>query len=332
MTNQHNDNPDILILQPRLRDEDEAVRRIALITLAELEDPDGLPWLIQLLGDDPSGEVRAEAARLLEAWEDPDVVEALCQALTDTDVAVREAAAQSLSLLQSEEAGRIVLPWTRHARADVRLSAFRALRELRLAEAAGVALEGVDDDDSGVRREAVGVLGWLKQLDALSELTRLASRDADQEVRRAACGALGMSQDASVLPSLCHALRDAAWQVREEAATTLGKVGLAEAGPALTDALHDDYWQVRLRAARSLGRLRYREAADGLVELMRHPIGNLRKEAALALGELGEPRVIDALKEAQADGDPDVRKAANIALMQLQERVQEMVQEKGAPT
>ena len=46
------------------------VRRIALIDLADLEEPDGLLWLVNRLAEDPTEEVRAEAARLLEAWED----------------------------------------------------------------------------------------------------------------------------------------------------------------------------------------------------------------------------------------------------------------------
>ncbi|MDO7899183.1 HEAT repeat domain-containing protein [Pseudomonas citrulli] len=312
------DNDDILALQPRLEDEDPGVRRIALIELADLEEPEGLRWLVDRLAHDDSAEVRAEAARLLEAWEDAPVVAALCQALTDPSPTVQDAAAQSLSLLKSEAAGRVILPWAGHGEARVRVAAFRALRELRLADAAPVALIALADHDASVRREAVGVLGWLKHLDALPALARLASDDPDTDVRRAATGALGLASDAQVLPALRQALRDPAWAVREEAATTLGKVGQVDAGPALVEALADDYWQVRLRATRSLGRLRYAPALPGLIESLGHRISNLRKEAALALGELNEPEAIPALQAARDDGDPEVRKAVRIALAQLQ--------------
>ena len=70
LTDLATDNPDILDLQPRLEDEDAGVRRIALIELADLEDPDALPWLVHTLANDLSADVRAEAARLLEAWEE----------------------------------------------------------------------------------------------------------------------------------------------------------------------------------------------------------------------------------------------------------------------
>lgn len=281
--------PEILELSPRLEDADPGVRRLALIELADLELPEALPLLVAALRGDPDPGVRGEAARLLEAWEEDAVVDALCAALADPLPAVAEAAAQSLGELKEPAAGRRLLPWLEHADAFVRASVLRALRELRLEESAAPALAALGDPQAAVRREAVAVLGWLRHQPALAELARLASADADPEVRRAATGALGLSREAAVLPALCAALADAQWQVREEAATTLGKLGREEAGEPLLKALADDYWQVRLRAARSLGRLRHRPAREALEALLGHPIGNLRKEAALALGELADP-------------------------------------------
>lgn len=312
------DNPDVLELQPRLEDSDAGVRRIALIALADLEDPDGLPWLIAALGHDPSASVRAEAARLLEAWEEPEVVHALCQALTDPDNDVREGAAQSLSLLKTEASGRLLLPWARHADPFVRASALRALRELRLPDSAKVARQALSDPAADIRREAVGILGWLKHVEALPDLTLRLAEDEDGEVRRIAAGAVGFASTASVIHALTQALSDAQWRVREEAATTLGKVGDDSAGSALLSALRDDYWQVRLRAVRSLGRLKYRPARKAVESLLAHGISNLRKESALALGEFGDAGALPALRLAEHDGDPEVRKAVRIALSQLQ--------------
>ena len=117
------DNPDILDLQPRLQHADPGVRRIALIELADLEEPEALPWLARALTIDPAAAVRAEAARLLEAWEEPEVVQALCQALADSDETVREAAAQSLSELKTAEAGRLLLPRGFHRQLRRRIGA-----------------------------------------------------------------------------------------------------------------------------------------------------------------------------------------------------------------
>src|SRR5688572_6864723 len=94
------DNPDIIALQPRLQNDDSGVRRIALIDLADLEEPDALPLLTESLLNDLDADVRGEAARLLAAWEEPEVIEALCQALIDPSENVREFAAQSLTQLK----------------------------------------------------------------------------------------------------------------------------------------------------------------------------------------------------------------------------------------
>ncbi len=105
------DNDDILALQPRLTDDDPGVRRIALIELADLEEPDGLQWLINRLAEDPIADVRAEAARLLEAWEDAPVVEALCQAPTDPSRRCRRRCAKPQPA-QERSGGAGSLPWT----------------------------------------------------------------------------------------------------------------------------------------------------------------------------------------------------------------------------
>ena len=313
------DNPDILELQPRLEDDDAGVRRIAIIALADLEDPDSLPWLIGALSTDPASSVRAEAARLLEAWEESEVVLALCHALTDQEAAVGLAAAQSLSQLKTEAAGKLLLPWAQHTDPFARASALRALRELRLPESANLAREALSDPSAEIRREAVGILGWLKSTEALSDLTQRLAQDSDLEVRRMSAGAVGFASTSAVIHALTQALNDdLQWRVREEAATTLGKIGDDIAGAALVKALTDDYWQVRLRAVRSLGRIKYSLARLDVERLLVHEISNLRKESALALGEFGDSQALPALLLAENDGDPEVRKAVRIALLQLQ--------------
>lgn len=318
-------------LRQRLTSPDAGVRRVALLDFADVEDEALLPALVTVLRGDPDPALRAEAARALAGWGDGEVVEALADALGD-EATVREAAAQSLAELKDAEAGARLVPRVGHADGFVSAAALRALKELRVPAAAAPATAALAHVDPAVRREAVGVLGWLKHAAALPALARLAIGDEDAEVRRAAAGALGLAaagEAPSVLPALCAALRDPAWQVREEAATTLGKLGQIAIGHggdadgsdtpavALRQAMTDAYWQVRMRAARSLGRLRDRAALPVLIEALAHRAGNLRKEAAIALGEIGDPRALPALEAADADPDPEVRKAARLARQRL---------------
>ena len=219
-------DPEAAELLPRLASADAAVRRIALLALADLEDEAVLGPIVAALRTDVSSDVRAQAAEVLGAWERADAVEALCEALADGAENVRDAAAQSLSNLKDPESGPLLAPWTTHRDPFVRQAALRGLRELRYAGALEPALAALAASEAVVRLEAVSVLGWLKSEQALGPLTAVAAQDPNAAVRRAAIGALGVGAAATedTIAALLGALRDAAWQVREEAATTLGKL------------------------------------------------------------------------------------------------------------
>jgi HEAT repeat protein len=306
-------------LAARFTHGDAAVRRLAVIEAAELEDEAWLPALVHALRHDTDADVRRTAAQRLGAWESAEVVDALCQTVRDTtlDSASRQAAAESLTALKSPAAGARILHHFADADTFARAALLRALRELRLPQAARTARDALSDASSDVRREAVGVLGWLRDEAALPLLSALARDDEDAEVRHAAVGALGFAPDDSVLNTLRHALNDDDWRVREEAAATLGKLRLPAARTALEEALEDDYWQVTLQAARALGRVRDVDSTHAVAALLIYPISNVRKEAALALGELGNTDALAVLQAALADGDPEVRKAARIAIAQI---------------
>jgi HEAT repeat protein len=311
------DHPELTPFLLRLQEEDAAVRRIAVLDLADLEDEEALPVLIDTLLRDRDESVRLESARVLASWETPEVVVALLDGLTDASAPVAEAAAQSLSELKDASLAPLLVERARHPSAFVRAAVLRGLRELRHPQAYAPAVKALDDADADVRREAVTVIGWLKQSDALTDLARLATGDPVVEVRRAATGALGLAADAKVLPSLYAALDDREWQVREEAAITLGKLKFPASEDALARALDDEYWQVRLQAVRALGRLKAKSVLAKLGELFAHPISNLRKEVALALGEIGDRAALAILEPALHDADPDVRKAVRIAVAQI---------------
>src|SRR6185437_6028415 len=169
-------HPSTATAAARLSDADPHVRRVAILELADLGEPDFVPQFIAALREDPSPGVHEEAARILAEWEQEDVVATLCGALSDAEQAVRQAAAQSLSELKDAQSARVLLPWMGQSDPFVRESILHGLRELRSPHAFSAAIHSLNDDVAAVRLEAIAVLGWLKDPRALAPLgTRLAS-------------------------------------------------------------------------------------------------------------------------------------------------------------
>lgn len=305
-------------LLERLHDADAGVRRIAVLDLLDSDEANISPLLITALHDPDAG-VRVEAARLLEGYETHDAVRALIAALDDPDKDVAHAAADSLAELKEREmAEPLLAALAEQVTPSKQAALLRAVRELRAADAFAPAMSALDSDSSVVRCAGVGVLGYLRNTDALPDIAKIAATDPDPEARRIAIGALGFSTDAIVVKqTLVAALRDGFWQVREEAAVTLGKLKFVDAANDLVPVMTDAYWQVRVKAARSLGKLKARSALPVLIDALNHEISNLRKEAVVALGEIGDVAAIPALENALYDSDPDVRKLARLALTQL---------------
>jgi HEAT repeat protein len=80
----------------------------------------------------------------------------------------------------------------------VQAAAFRALASPARRAGLAHALAALDHPSPQVRREATGVLGYLKNPGSLGPLTRVAMNDPDPEVRRIAVGALGFATDVEV--------------------------------------------------------------------------------------------------------------------------------------
>lgn len=313
----HYDDPEVQELSIKMDDPDPGIRRVAVLSLVDCGAPEAAELLIRALKD-PDPSVRQQAAKVVDEFDAEDIADSLLAALNDPDEVVRNGAAHALADLQDPSAAPPLLSALKESTDSfVSAAILRALKPLRVAEAQMPALERLKDDDPQVRREAVGVLGWLKAEENLPALINCAKTDADPEVRRAGTSALVYADGALVGSTLVNQLGDEHWQVRSEAALAIGKLQFSEGIPDLIELTHDKLWQVREKAADSLGKLQAVEAIDALGACTKDPMANLRKAAVCALGEIAHDdgrRFIDA---AMDDPDPDVRKIARWAQSKL---------------
>jgi HEAT repeat protein len=286
--------------------------------LAEVAHEPGADQLFLRALGDPVAEVRAEAAKVIDEFPPEAITDALIGALTATDGTLRASAARALADLKDPAAGAALLQALEIAADPFVLEAvLHALRNLQYAPALPAGLRLVRHAESGVRREAIGLLGYLRNQASMQVIGDRALSDAEPDVRRQAVAALVGGEAAVVGRYVVGALADGNWQVRAESAGVLGRLRLAESIEPLMQAAADPVWQVREKAAQALGTMGARQAIPTLGRCAADPVSNLRKTAIAALGEIGEPAAAAYLEPALEDSDPDVRKIARWALSQL---------------
>lgn len=311
------ENPQLQSIAENLASADAGIRRVAVLDLVDCGEPEAAGLLIIALRD-PDPLVRQEAAKVVDEFNAADIADALIAALGDSDEVVRNAAAHALADLKDPAAATPLLQALDNSHDTFVIAGIlRALKPLRSLSAQAPALRLLQSGEAQVRREAVGVIGWLKQPENLPALMERAHHDNDPDVRRAATGALVYATAEQVGPMLIQILKDPHWQVRQEAAISIGKLNYLAAETALVDATRDATWQVREKAVDALGKLRSIIAIPALGVCARDPMSNLRKAAIGALGSIGhsDGRVI--VEIAMDDPDPDVRKLARWALSKL---------------
>jgi HEAT repeat protein len=148
--------------------------------------------------------------------------------------------------------------------------------------------------------------------------------DADWNVRRAACEALGEIGDASAVPALIQALGDWAESVRRAACEALGEIGDASAVPALLQALGDKNEDVRRAACEALIQIGA-PAVPALTQAISEWDADMRCAACWVLGEIGDFRAAPVLVHALKN--METRAAAHKAIVKLGEpAVAELVQ------
>jgi HEAT repeat protein len=271
------------------------------------QDIDGLIKALQY--QEP--EVRLEGATALQNFCNADACPALIAALNDTDERVREA-----SILALVGVGENALPLLFNAMGDqswlVRSGATRALTKLRWSpeddeirvcflfaqgswtELAGFRkkaipylVEGLRDENAGIRKEAARALGTIRDVDGFEPLTRVIT-DPEMEVRIQAAWALGEIGDWRAIPFLINLFYDNNPQVRNAAADALAVIGMPAFEP-LVAALGDPKPGARLAAIRALGTINDARVIPPLIGKLEDAFPEMRTAAALALGEIGEP-------------------------------------------
>ena len=191
-----------------------------------------------------------------QSTRDPRTVNALMEALKDSDKEVRETAMNALVQMRDPRIFEPLVLALKDSSADVREQAAFGLGQLRDAKAVEPLSAAIKDSSASVREQVVFALGQLRAASAVEALGT-ALHDSSDDVREQAAFALGQIRDRRAVDPLISALKDAKPNVREQAAFALGQIRDPRAIDGLTVALKDSNVEVRKQAAFALGQIRY---------------------------------------------------------------------------
>jgi HEAT repeat protein len=217
--------PALPALAAALRQEPETVRLGVIEVLADMEGDDVSAVLVDAL-DDPSAQVRAEAAMALRAHPQPPVDRALGRTLDDPDAIVRQRSAIACSSsCRSAESMRALV---RHALEDpeplaastaaASLTVLYSSKDPALVQTVKAAVEAavpaqLQHTDAQRRERAAIVLAGIQDIRAVPVLEQMAAASNNPRLRLRAIYALGQIGDASAVPVLKARLADNATAV-----------------------------------------------------------------------------------------------------------------------
>jgi HEAT repeat protein len=278
-----------------------------------------------------TGGKSAEAKRLVTQLADPlkrdsaaralialgtDAVPALLGALQTKDQGLLLIYEQLLARIPSASTPLITILESAHPILRARAAEIFAISKDKTAvPALSDALQG---EYFTVRARAAIALARMGETKAKQPILRLL-KDAEHEVRTAACLALGLFKDPFTFDDIATILLDdPEISVRQAAAQALGYTRDPAAIPYLMEALRDPFWWYEREAGagdlftaiENMGEA----AVEMLIEALKDPEGAVRKFAALLLGRVGDARAIEPLGMALYDLHHDVGKAAAEAL------------------
>src|ERR1051326_1653442 len=223
--------------QQKLQSRFSGVRLSAVEQVAAREGPEAPKHLAPLVTD-PDLEVRKAVVQALTGSRDKAAVNALVEALRDSDRELRWRAAKAL-----EGVG-----WQPTSDEQSVLRAVALGEFVKAADYGSAAVEPLiaelADTKSPNRRDVINSLGQIGDSRAISPLLAVVG-DTDPNIRGAAVDALNGVRDMEVIAGLIGALKDPIKYVRVVAAAGLGKTGARAAGEPLMAVLTDDDWEVR---------------------------------------------------------------------------------------
>jgi HEAT repeat protein len=203
-----------------------------------------------------------------------------------------------------------------------RLISLAALKNVPAEQAVPLILRLIKDENIQIRSMAVFSLGLKPTEDSFPVLAGILETETDYGVRADAAGALGYLRDPRAFEPLMRAFyEDVEWLVRFSAAVSLGNLADPRAYDALISALDSKEGILHQAAISALGEVGDSRCVGRILDFVRCDDWLTRQRLAEALGNLPSDKSVSALNYMAQDPHPQVSMAAVISRDRLSARM-----------
>jgi HEAT repeat protein len=259
--------------------------------------------------------VRAQAAESLGRFSS--AVEQIIQMSKASTATTREAAIEALGRMPQPQALDRLLEAITDSNAGVRLAAVRALGETGGSpRSTQTLIRLLREENSTLRGQAAASLAKIGAA-AVPELIAI-SRDEHPSTRSLAIEALGEIGSSKAVAPLVEVLKMDTSGARGDAIEALGKIGDPQAIEPLLLVLKTGTTTIRKKAIAALSKFADRRVVEALVVALAEPHEEIRQLAVIGLGMIGDKSSLAPLERvASNDVNAEVRDAAIRAIEQL---------------
>lgn len=317
-------------LMELLKSEEQEVREAACQSLGRLRTPKAIGQMAAQL-QEPQYPVAAKVLLIsaLGHTRDKEAVEPLLALLGSKEKELREAAAESLSLMAMQSFGKIE-KW--QAWWDLNRVKSREQWLVDIIERLEAANKELKNENESLKKEvAQKTIALLSEAVSQKNPKPLleAMKQGHTEVRLFAIKEVSKLNDPSVFPQIILLLADKEKEVRAAVVQALGEIGeeaaSAQGGPgpkvtdALLSALKDEEALVRERAARALGKFRQGPVVDALIDILKRDDTPVVLAACESLGQIGNHKAVEPLSELLNSPEAKIRETVAVALGRLKD-------------
>ena len=254
----------------------------AMKRLGRLKEASAIPILRSHLSSPYSQKVRQEAIRTLLVLEDKNSIPYLIKGLEGAGIKTALDIFEIIMQIDKDASLPIILnQGLKHSNSAVRIAAARCIVRNKIEGGIEGLIGLLGDANLDVKKSACIALGQLRAHQALPQLSRMLS-DEKRAIRIVAISTLGKIGDKDALPYLVKRLIEVEEEEYIAILRAITDIGDESSLPYLTGGLYEDAADIRLASVKCLGRLIHNR---GILPLVRHALVDPEPDVRLAAKE-----------------------------------------------